>query len=258
MTPKGKKVLIVSVALLVIGGVVAYLLINKNKEKKAKAKADADAKALADASQQGGGAGTSGGGASGGGASDKPSDVKAFQDWMDKNHPNWVNGNNLNGGSGYGTFGPATQSAWGNWKAEYNKASSPVSDPDKAYQDAWASARKANSPTFVFNGKAYDTTTGRVYVDPSLIGIGDTLYATSKVSGYTGAGLITQFSSGGSMFGNFYQNEVVGVVTGVDNIHASFQVQNLKSPMKSSSGNFATIFYVPQNLVTKVKPVYPQ
>lgn len=61
MTPKGKKVLIVSVALLVIGGVAAYLLIKKKKGKKeeldakaeaeAKAKADADAKALADKSK---------------------------------------------------------------------------------------------------------------------------------------------------------------------------------------------------------------
>ena len=249
MKPKGKKVLIVSVALLVIGGVVAYLLINKNKEKKAKAKADADAKALADASQQGGGTGTSGGGASGGGTSDKPSDILAFQKFANSKGEKLVED---------GLWGTNTSKAYSKWKDEYNKTSSPAVDPNKAYQDAWASARKANSPTFVFNGKAYDTTTGRVYVDPSLIGIGDTLYATSKVSGYTGAGLITQFSWGGSMFGNFYQNEVVGVVTGVDNIHASFQVQNLKSPMKSSSGNFATIFYVPQNLVTKVKPVYPQ
>ena len=56
-------------------------------------------------------------------ASDKPSNIKAFQDWMDANHPGWVKGKNLNKGSGYGTFGPSTQAAWATWKNDYNKKS---------------------------------------------------------------------------------------------------------------------------------------
>jgi|688.fasta_scaffold79591_4 hypothetical protein len=50
-----------------------------------------------------------------------PSDVKAFQDWMDIEHPNWVKGKNLNKGSGYGTYGPSTQAAWALWKTDFQK-----------------------------------------------------------------------------------------------------------------------------------------
>ena len=50
-----------------------------------------------------------------------PSDVKAFQDWMDIEHPNWVKGKNLNKGSGYGTYGPSTQAAWALWKDAFLK-----------------------------------------------------------------------------------------------------------------------------------------
>jgi len=55
--------------------------------------------------------------------------TKAFQDWMDKNHPNWVgctdsectNGTNLNKGSGYGSFGTSTNKAWGLYGDEFNE-----------------------------------------------------------------------------------------------------------------------------------------
>jgi hypothetical protein len=61
--------------------------------------------------------------------------IKAFQDWMDSTHPNWVgctdskctNGKNLNKGKGYGTFGPSTTKVWnlyGNdFNAQYNQQS---------------------------------------------------------------------------------------------------------------------------------------
>jgi hypothetical protein len=57
MTPRGKKVLIISISLLAIGGVVGYIFWKKAKDKKdAQIKADADAKAVADANaSQGGG-----------------------------------------------------------------------------------------------------------------------------------------------------------------------------------------------------------
>ena len=55
--------------------------------------------------------------------------TKAFQDWMDKNHPNWVgctdsactNGTNLNKGYGYGSFGTSTEKAWKLYGDEFNK-----------------------------------------------------------------------------------------------------------------------------------------
>ena len=56
------------------------------------------------------------------------SDVKAFQDWMDVNHPNWVKEvANLNKGKGYGTYGPSTKKAWGKYGSDYTKSLGVVS-----------------------------------------------------------------------------------------------------------------------------------
>jgi hypothetical protein len=76
------------------------------------------------------------------------------------------------------------------------------------------------------------------------------------LSGYTGSGLYTQFSSGGSDNGNFYSNQLVGKVTGIDNTFKSFKVFNNMKPMYAPSGAVVTDFYVPQAGVTKVKPQY--
>ncbi len=52
-----------------------------------------------------------------------PSDIKAFQDWMDIKHPYWVLSNgkyvNLNKGAGYGNFGANTKNAWNIFGKEY-------------------------------------------------------------------------------------------------------------------------------------------
>lgn len=46
--------------------------------------------------------------------------ITKFQDWMDINHPNWVNGKNLNKGKGYGMYvGENTERAWQNYGKEY-------------------------------------------------------------------------------------------------------------------------------------------
>jgi hypothetical protein len=45
--------------------------------------------------------------------------IKKFQDWMDLNHLGWVNGKNLNKGTGYGSWGPSTQKAWDQYGKEY-------------------------------------------------------------------------------------------------------------------------------------------
>ncbi len=75
MTPRGKKVLIISAGLLAIGGVLGYIFWNKAKKKKEEQeKADADAKAKAlEIANQGGGtvggtAGVTTGGSTGGSA----------------------------------------------------------------------------------------------------------------------------------------------------------------------------------------------
>jgi hypothetical protein len=80
MTPRVKKVLIISISLLAIGGVVGYIFWKKAKDKKdAQIKADADAKAVADAnaSQGGGSTGSSTGGSTGG--STKPPTLSNFE-----------------------------------------------------------------------------------------------------------------------------------------------------------------------------------
>ena len=52
------------------------------------------------------------------------SQVKAFQDWLDIKHPNWLNGKKLNKGSGYGTFGPSTQAAAKLYATEFDAGAS--------------------------------------------------------------------------------------------------------------------------------------
>lgn len=58
--------------------------------------------------------------------SSSKSEVQAFQDWLDMKHPGWVLGKNLNKGSGYGNFGPATSSAWGKYSTEYTAFITPT------------------------------------------------------------------------------------------------------------------------------------
>lgn len=261
MEAKTKKRLLIGGSLLVIAGVVGYLLYKRNKDKKTSQETPPPQPDT----------GTGGGGSS---SSTTPSntststsgnpigttdDVKKFQDWMDAKHPNWVKGQNLNKGGGYGSFGPSTKKAWESYGDEYTKATTTLSpeqiaaQKDKAYKDAWAAAKKAGAPTFVFEGRPYDTATGKVYLDPAVIRVGDTVYATDKVSGYTGSGLVTAFSWGGTSFGNFYKNQKVGKVVAIDNTFKSLKVENLEKPM-TADGKYFTSFFVPQAKVTKIKP----
>ncbi len=46
-------------------------------------------------------------------------EIMKFQDWMDINNPNWVNGKNLNKSTGYGSWGPSTQEAWEKYKYKF-------------------------------------------------------------------------------------------------------------------------------------------
>ena len=70
--------------------------------------------------------------------------TKAFQDWMDINHPNWVectdskctNGKNLNKGKGYGTFGQSTTKVWNLYGNDFNAQYNPQSDGGGAAQQS--------------------------------------------------------------------------------------------------------------------------
>jgi hypothetical protein len=122
MDAKRKKRIVIWVsiaALLGVGGYVAYKLVKAKRDKK---KAEEEAKNVAQSSSS---TPTSSGGSAPTGSFTTsaplyPDDVKKFQDWMDKNHPNWVgatnfmlnNGKSLNRGSGYGNFGKSTKKAY--------------------------------------------------------------------------------------------------------------------------------------------------
>jgi hypothetical protein len=188
-------------------------------------------------------------------------DIKKFQDWMDVKHPNWVQGKNLNKGGGYGSFGPSTSTAWNKWGAEYKTPATTTLTPeqlkaqkDKAYNDAWNSAKAANSPTFVFEGRAYNTATGKVYVDPAVIQVGDDVYATKKIAGNASQNLEAnmEYWTGGTSLGNFYKNELIGKVTKVAG--KALGVENTFKPMVTSDGSFSTKFWVKAESATKVKP----
>jgi len=81
-------------------------------------------------------------------SSDRPDNIKAFQDWMDKNRPFWIKDtdgkfknlrigtasepNRHVGGKGYGEFGKNTENAWKLFSSEYKTAtgSTPIGKPD--------------------------------------------------------------------------------------------------------------------------------
>jgi hypothetical protein len=97
-----------------------------------------------------------------------PSDVKKFQDWMDINHPNWVKGKNLNKGSGYGTYGPSTQSAWGLWKDAFLK-------PTDSLETARLNCKSPN----IWMGNYCQKPNSTTSTTSTAIKIGDRVYTRS-------------------------------------------------------------------------------
>lgn len=194
MEKSTKKKLLIGGSVLVIAGVGGYFLfkyLKKKKEEAEKKKADEAAAALAAATPSV----SSGGGGGGGGSTNygpfKSSDeVKAFQDWLDTKYPTWLKGGKLNKGSGYGSYGPSTTSAYATYGKEYS--GSTAKDPaledaiahlvskglsesglrlvGKDYVIAWATANKAGQATFVLSGKYYDAKTGNATSAPQATG----------------------------------------------------------------------------------------
>jgi hypothetical protein len=65
-------------------------------------------------------------------------DVEAFQDWLDENHPGWATGfkdGKLRKGRGYGTFGPRTSAAWGKYKDEYLNKKTTTKTPESSQEE---------------------------------------------------------------------------------------------------------------------------
>jgi len=115
MEKKTKKILLLSAGILLIGGGIGYWLWRRNQTPKEESNVPLSTDDSGTPSTSTGSTTTP--------TASGPSDVKAFQDWMDKNHPNWVKGKNLNKGSGYGSYGPSTQAAWNTYKTEFQNIS---------------------------------------------------------------------------------------------------------------------------------------
>jgi len=113
MEKKTKKILLLSAGILLVGGGIGYWLWRRNQTPKEESNVPLSTDDSGTPSTSTGSTTTP--------TASGPSDVKAFQDWMDKNHPNWVKGKNLNKGSGYGSYGPSTQAAWKTYKDEFQK-----------------------------------------------------------------------------------------------------------------------------------------
>jgi len=94
-------------------------------------------------------------------------EIKQFQTWLDGKYPTWLNGGKLNGGAGYGTFGPSTTSAWKTYGAEFTASlnsgmpmptPSATTEPTKEEQIAQAKKGKVwdKAKGFVTSDKAKD------------------------------------------------------------------------------------------------------
>lgn len=247
-----KKGLLIVGSVLVIGGVAGYFLwqLKKDKDKESEAKAKADAEAKAKAESGGTTDGSTGGGTGGGGSAntDRPSDILAFQKFA--NSKGWKPALVEDG-----KWGSKTNNAWATWKAEYNKTSSPVGTAS-TWEQQWNLAKSVGASYFQFGGKTYVTSTGRAYVDPSVIRVGDNVYAKSKFSTYADQNLSLAYWSGASSLGNFFKDQLVGKVVQVAG--NSIKVENTYKPAVTSDGSYDNQFWVSLKGITKDKPTYVQ
>jgi len=146
MNDNTKRLLLIGGSLIVIGGVV-YYFYNKSKSSKPGI-VDTDGDGIPDSEDSTPNGEpttiTTGGGGTGGGgtvvttptALNTVEKIKAFQDWMDKNHPLWIKDtdgkyknirvgtpsepNRHVGGKGYGIYGPSTKSAFTLFGSSYS------------------------------------------------------------------------------------------------------------------------------------------
>ena len=112
-------------------------------------------------------------------------ETKQFQNWLDSKYPTWLNGGKLNGGVGYGTFGPSTTKAWGTYGSEFAKtlktgtpSATPTAEPTK--DEAIAKAKL---------GQIWDKNKGWITSDKSkevlkvLLGGGSVMDAINSLLG---------------------------------------------------------------------------
>ena len=237
MDAKGKKRIVIWVsvaALLGVGGYFAYTKVIKPKLDEMKAKKAAEEAAKLAANNASTPTPSSGSAAQSGGSSSATlttEQVKAFQNWMDNTHPNWVNGKNLNGGAGYGNFGTSTKAAFSQYGAEWASKNN--------YVAAGMLARSIGAPTFVFQGKTYDTKTGRVYVPPAAAGEA----AIGKIASPKGA--YANIRNSASAASGFLNNTFIGQI---NSPNAIGKITNL------TIGDDGKRWYYVSNLLTPLSP----
>lgn len=201
MEKKNKKILLITSAILLIGGGVGYWLWKRNKDKKAtETPVTEETPPATTPTTPTGGVPSP--------AVNQPANVNAFQDWMDKNHPNWVNGKNLNKGSGYGNFGKSTQKAWAQWKSDYEKFLKIVPPATKKQVDSLM----LQNPSGILGKKVYANNE----LTPILNLLGDTILSRAK------------------------KDEVIGRVDSVERLNSGAYLLKGKTPV---GGYFATYDY---------------
>ena len=144
LSDNGKKILVWStvVAILGVGGYFGYKWYKKRKEEKNKG--NQDTPPLTDGTVTGTTVTDNSGSGSGSSATPSPfkneTEIKAFQDWLDKNKPFWIKDtdgkyknlrvgttaepNRHVGGKGYGKYGENTARAYGLFGSEYGTKAS--------------------------------------------------------------------------------------------------------------------------------------
>jgi hypothetical protein len=158
LSEKGKKILVWStvVAILGVGGYFGYKALKKKREEKNAKEEEERLRLLAlqNTSNESGGQGSGQGSGQGGGQGvgqqlqspfKNETEIKAFQDWLDKTHPFWIKDtdgkyknlrvgttaepNRHVGGKGYGKYGQNTASAYALFGKEYGTKASGSSIP---------------------------------------------------------------------------------------------------------------------------------
>ena len=134
-------------------------------------------------------------------ASGKPvtkAEIQQFQNWLDAIYPTWLKGGKLNGGSGYGTFGPSTSKAWGTYGADFVKSLSTGTTPTGTTPTGTTPTTPTAEPTKdekIANaklGKIWDKTKGWITSDKAK----DVLKSLTEGGGIMGA--INALLGGGS------------------------------------------------------------
>jgi hypothetical protein len=200
-----KKVLIIVSLLAIAGGVVGFVLYKKKKVKEqkkkeeeeklaAESKTNSDSKSYSQPSS----------GSSSSSSTDRPADITAFQKYAkSKGADLGISGTNKDGIDG--VWGGKTTTAWATYGAEYTKSISAETPEQKEARKKklWAEAIKASSATFVFDGKIYNTTTGKEEGVTGSSAIGK----TAKVKGSN-----AKIRSEARAADEFFDNTYVGLI----------------------------------------------